>query len=184
MTIKINLRGLEKFIKLVREGLRMGGSGPMDSFLKRIGVRYLAFVRRRFVHHSQGMGDWPPLSPATIARRRGGQRRKKRGGGTTTRGTATKVAILRDTGTLLNALTVGMPGNLLKRIHHGVRVGFGGPGRHPKGKATIRDIAAFHNLGKGVPKRRIIVAPEQELHVQIQRDLNVFFKKAGGQCKI
>jgi len=185
--VTIRLDGLKRFVSLVNNGLQKETSGPMDSFLKRVGIRYLAFVRRRFVRFSRGGGDWKPLSLATIKQRRGKKRRRTRAGArakTTTRGSAIRPAILRDTGTLLNALTVNAPGNLLKRIPYGVRVGFGGPARHPGGKATIRDIAAFHNIGKGVPKRRIIVEPTRELHNNIQRDLRTFFDKAGGICKM
>jgi hypothetical protein len=70
-------------------------------------------------------------------------------------------AILRDTGTLFNALTIGMPGNVMQRIASGVKVGIGGPGSHGEGQPTIGEIACIHDQGKGhVPRRRIIVRPD------------------------
>ena len=72
------------------------------------------------------------------------------------------VSILRDTGTLLNALTFGNPGNIVKGRRGGIDVGFGGPARHGKGQgASIVDIAWFHHSGAGhLPRRRILVDPD------------------------
>jgi hypothetical protein len=74
-------------------------------------------------------------------------------------------SILRDTGTMFLALTpvfANKPGALQEDIPFGVRVGYGGPGMHPQGKATIADIASFHQAGgRGRPKREIIVPPDQ-----------------------
>ena len=72
--------------------------------------------------------------------------------------------ILRDTGTLFGALDVGGRGTLFKDLPNGIRVGFSGTTRHPKGKATLADIAGFHDQGgKGgrPPQRQILVAPDQ-----------------------
>lgn len=66
-----------------------------------------------------------------------------------------------DTGTLVGALAVGGPGSLFDVFREGVRVGFSGSRRHPKGKASIADIAHFHNVGAGdLPKREILVEPD------------------------
>lgn len=74
------------------------------------------------------------------------------------------VSILRDTGLLFNAVNPafsGKPGQLQEDIPFGVRVGFGGPGRHPDGTATIADIASFHQEGgPHLPQRKIVVPPD------------------------
>jgi hypothetical protein len=80
-------------------------------------------------------------------------------------GLALVVSILRNTGTLfaaLNPVFTRKPGALEESIPFGVRVGYGGPAKHPKGKASIADIAGFHNAGAGhLPRRQIIVPPDQ-----------------------
>ena len=74
------------------------------------------------------------------------------------------VAILRDTGTLLQALTIGMPGSYKERIPGGIEVGIGGPSRHDNESAlTIGDIAKVHHEGEGrVPQREILVPPDDQ----------------------
>lgn len=121
--------------------------------LKQWAARYRGFVQRRFNTFSKGGGDWKPLAASTVR-----QRRKGRSKG--------KPAILRDTGAMYAALTptfVGAPGAVERRDALSVTVGFGGPGRHPGGQATVADIASFHDLGRGVPQRKIIVPPSQEV---------------------
>lgn len=153
--VRLNIRGLKRFGREVR---RSFGSGPIDSMYKKWGARYLAFTRRRFVKFSRGGGNWAPLDEKTVK-----QRRKGRGRG--------RPATLRDTGTLLNALTVGAPGNMFRRTSRGIRVGFGGPARHPDGKATIADIARFHDAGAGdLPQRRIIVVPDAPTIARMNAD--------------
>lgn len=74
-----------------------------------------------------------------------------------------KFAILRDTGTLFAALSpvfVNKPGSIEETIPYGINVGYGGNSSHPKGKATVADIANFHQIGAGhLPVRKIIVSP-------------------------
>ncbi len=153
-----NLRKLQRFKRLINQG----SNGPLRPVFKQWGVRYLAWTKRTFIEKSRGGGNWPPLKAATMARRR-------RGGAS--------AAILRDTGTLFRALTPGNPGNLFEFIRGGVRggvrVGFGGAARHPAGKATISDIARFHNSGEGrLPKRQIIYEPNKPLVLRMMNDLS------------
>lgn len=118
------------------------------------GTRYLAETRREFVKNSNGGGEWPSL-----------KRKRKRG-------SLSKAKILRDTGTLFKALSVGSPGNLYLDIKNGKRVGFGGPSNHPSGRASIADIARFHQTGQGsLPIRAILHRPSQKLIVQMLGDL-------------
>jgi len=164
-SVKINLAPLQELTRRL-QAAPIGGA--VDTMLRNWGRRYLGFTRRRFVRYSRGGGDWPPLSPATIAQRRGPKRRRKKrkthGTATTTRGSAGVVAILRDTGTLFNALTIGAPGNLFERVGKGINVGFGGPARHPKGGEAIASIATKHQFGdpaQHLPQREILVEPDQ-----------------------
>lgn len=167
--VRLNVNGLNRFGREVR---RSFGGGPIDAMYKKWGARYLAFVRRRFVKFSRGGGDWAPLDPQTVKRRRKG---KGRGG----------AATLRDTGTLLTALTVGSPGNLFKRTSRGIRVGFGGPSRHPDGKATIADIARFHDAGSGdLPQRSIIVAPDAPTITRMNADAAAAGRALGRKVQV
>ena len=148
--VLLNLRGLKKFTASLSTN-----SPAVVKTLKQWGVRYRGFVQRRFDTFSKGGGNWPPLKPATIARRRKGP-----GQGT--------IAILRDTGTVFRALNpvLGQPGSFeeIGAQPFSVVLGFGGAAVHPNGKATIADIASFHNSGAGnLPRRQIIVMPSPEL---------------------
>lgn len=123
------------------------------------GERYRAYIQDRFDRFSKGGGNWIKLSEATIARRRKG---KKGASGLL-------AAILRNTSIMFNAVSArfrSRPGQLQKDIPFGVVTGFGGSHRHPGGKATIADIASFHqegvNTGKvKIPARPIIVDPDK-----------------------
>lgn len=161
MRMFFDMRGLDEVIKALRRR-----DPIVRSMFTQWGARYLGFIRRRFVRHSRGGGDWKPLAESTKRARRGPKRRlkkgRKKGAKTTTRGSGRKFAILRDTSTLFGALTIGAPGNLFEPIDDGIRVGFGGPSRHSGGKATIRDIAIAHDEGtKTVPARPILVEPDK-----------------------
>ena len=146
------------------------------------GKRYLSETKVRFIKNSRSGGEWPPLKPATIAARRSGKSGRRRN---TTRGMGSirgKVAILRDTGILFKALTVGQPGNLYRLLRKGIRVGFGGPAKHPDGKATIADIAKFHNVGKGKnPKRQILHKPSKQLIAFMRSTLATAIDKVGNR---
>lgn len=130
-------------------------------------ARYRSFVQLRFDKYSKGGGSWPPLKPATIARRR----KPARG---TKKGAARVVSILRDTGLLFNALSprlASAPGALQEDLSDGILVGYGGAHRHSTGgKATIADIASFHQKGGGrLPARPIIVSPDERT-VELMHD--------------
>ncbi|GAG69133.1 unnamed protein product [marine sediment metagenome] len=134
--------------KIKRKIRAVGGyrTPAMRYVYQQWGVRYLAWTKRKFIKNAKGGGDWPALKPATIKARRKGKR-KLRGRGNVSQATKAylSVKILRDTSTLFKALTPGSPGNLFKPIRRGIRVGFGGKAKHSRGgKATISDIASFH----------------------------------------
>lgn len=76
ITVKIKLRRLERFKSQVAADLQNSTQGPVRKALKQWAVRYRSFLQERFDAYSKGGGDWPPLSPATIARRRSGSASK------------------------------------------------------------------------------------------------------------
>ena len=167
MKVTIDIPGLTKFYQAISTN-----SPVLVKTLKQWAFRYRAFVQRRFAQYSHGAGDWPKLSPRTIARRRKGKRN------------TSHVDILRDTGTLFRALQpefLQLPGQLedINGIFQ-VEVGYGGPAKHPNGPATVADIASFHNFGMGHnPRRQIIVNPTPELIVKMQEDAARNLSKVG-----
>ena len=100
-----------------------------------------------------------------------------------------KLAILRDTGLLFGALLPvfkDSPGALQKFESNelAVVVGYGGPARHSagnkSGKATIADIASFHqNGGPHLPARPIIVSPTVDILQAMASDMERALKKLG-----
>jgi hypothetical protein len=156
--VKIDLRGFDKLKRLSDANNQ---TGPVGDMFRKIGTRYLAFVNRRFIQSSRGGGDWTDLAESTKKQRRTGKAKGKVGH-----------AILRNTGTLLNALSVGAAGNIFKRRGKTLEVGIGGPSRHPDSKATIGDIASFHDQGgKNLPQRQIIVQPDARTRTGMERDV-------------
>lgn len=146
MQVVVNLERLTQFSKSVANELAATESGELRKAFKRWALRYKAFVRSRFSTFSRGGGDWPKLHPRTIAA-------KKSSG------------ILIDAGLLFGALdpTFGAgPGFILEDIPNGIRLGIGGPASYPEG-TTIADVAAWHHRGAGnLPKRTIIVPPDNQ----------------------
>lgn len=153
---------LKRFDRIVDQIRGKKQTPEVQAAYKKWGFRYLAWTRRKFIENSSGGGDWKPLK----------NKRK--------RGAKALAKILRDTGTLFKALTVGAPGNLHKLIKNGVSVGFGGPAKHPEGKATIADIARMHQNGEGnLPKRQILHRPDTGLIRQMIEDLRRAIEKLG-----
>lgn len=153
---------LRKFDKFVAQISNKKNSPALKIAHKQWGIRYLAWIKRLFVKNSSGAGAWPPL-----------KRKRKRGNSSSAR-------ILRDTGVLFKALTIGSAGNLFKHLKNGIRVGFGGPSRHPRSKATIADIAKMHNNGEGnLPKRKILYWPDNKFIKQMLNDLKRTIKNIG-----
>jgi hypothetical protein len=178
-TVKLDITPLLRF---EREWLKQHGTatfqGEIGKMWQQIGAVYLSFTRKRFIKFSKGGGSWPPLKRQRSKDRKAAKRAWKRGK------IPRMAAILRDTGTLLNALTIGQPGNKFNRVSYGIQVGFGGPSRHGKGKATIRDIAVFHNEGRGhLPKREILVEPEQQTTNRIISIMRAAINGLGKECE-
>lgn len=191
--VTIDLSGFAELRKAVEGGLSIGGKGPVADWIgKQVPARYAGFVRKRFDRNSKGGGDWKPLAESTILARRSGKgtrgteytrlsrklRRevKARKDVTGTLGKLKKltspvgVSILRNTGTLFNALEIGNAGNRVERIPSGVVYGFQSADHPDEGAATISQIATWHNTGDGVPKRTILVVPDEQTIQGIQSD--------------
>lgn len=173
----------QQFRHLISSGLAAGLNGNLAPTFRKWGARYRSFTRRRFRNYSRGGGDWPPLAESTLRARRAGKRGTRTKGGrlgkkgaSNVSAGAIKISILVDKlGMLDRALEPnfsGQAGALQIGIAYGVRVGYGGHARHPTGKATIADIARFHNNGSGRnPRRQIIVEPDQRTVDGMRRDL-------------
>lgn len=156
-TVNLNLEPLRRFAAAVRADLRRTGNGPVRRAIRQWAARYRGFAQNRFDSYSKGGGDWAPLAESTKKRRRKARKGRKRG--------ATRsFSILRDNNLLFEALETPWtrkPGALQQDIQFGVRVGYGGPSKYPGGKATIADIAMFHDTGAGnLPERKIIELPD------------------------
>lgn len=181
-TVNVDLSGLNQFRDSVERQLK-GEAGPISNCLKLWAVRYRSYAQLRFDTFSKGGGNWRALAASTIkARRSGKTKRKGFSSLADKRGklvSATKqVAILKDTGLLFAALQpvfIGTPGALEETIEFGIRVGYGGPMRHGSGgRATIADIASFHQNGAmpRMPAREIIVAPPASLLETMAKDMD------------
>ena len=169
VTVDVDLAPLKRFKSTLDRDLRGNGSGPIRAALRQWGARFRSFVQEHFVKMSRG--GWKKL------------KRPRR------RGKADSAAVLRDTGTLFNALTPvfsSKPGALQKDIPFGVRVGYGGPAKHPKGGASVFDIARFHQTGAGpLEKREIIVGPDEptvtQMAADMQRGIDRMLSQTGNQ---
>jgi hypothetical protein len=157
-------------------------------FMRWVG-RYREFSLARYRDQSNGGGEWPELSAATLharamrlsrnTRNKAGGREVKRGkqkwmtGGRWTMKAhvqydagVTDAKILIDRGVLIHALDISAPGNVTRREGPSVCFGFGGPAQHPAGHATIAAIAAAHQTGGRhgkvtLPHRCILVPPPE-----------------------
>jgi len=170
--IKFNIKPLEKFRKDFSRQMKSNSlHTTLGSMWKLIGIVYLTFTRKRFSNYSRGGGNWPPLSPLTLARRRKGKR-------------GNKASILYDTGILFGALSIGTRGNFFKKIPYGVQVGFSKTTKHKGNSTTIRDIAIIHDLGKGkMPKREILVEPDGSTTKRMHNIIRKKMQQFGKECE-
>jgi len=182
--IKLNLEPLQRFLTaLIRFAGAVGFDAETDRLYRQWAVRYRSWALERFDTFTKGGGDWAPLAPATLARKRGiakrtnpgGTVRRNSGGGFSRVASGGAVAILVDKGTMKAALSpafTNRPGQLQEMIPGGVRVGYGGSGRSGDSTLTVAQIAEVHHFGKGrVPRREIIVEPDEKVKVQMALDV-------------
>jgi hypothetical protein len=170
--VKVDISGLKKFQRIINAGLKQK-TGPIRDAIKQWVRRYLGFIRKRYdrLSKSGGGGEWKPLKPETIAKRRKGRGKKR------------TASILRDTGTLFTAINPAITtprGALREQVKFGARVGYEQGATHPNSrKATIADIAYYHQKGKGHnPRRRILVDADDKTKRQMVRDMARAVKRA------
>lgn len=172
--VRVNIRSLKQSVEGFRSLARVPSHPAFEAMFTQWGTRYSGFSRRRYVQNAAGGGDWAPLALSTIkARTKGkGTGRTRRGGGRTSARTSLArdtrrgslvaspraVQILRDTGALLNTLTIGAPGNALTRSPGAVTFSVGTSGE-------LKTIARAHQDGNPrtrMPARRILVQPDAQ----------------------
>lgn len=201
-TVKVQFSGLVKFADMVETGLNgTGDQNPVRVAFRQWAVRYRVFIQRRFDQYSRGGGDWAPLKEATVRARKKGKAgqaakyrklknvkatsrapSKSKGKKTSPEAKARRVGalILRNTGLLFAALnpTLNLTGGVEDQVPLGIVVGYGGPARHGDGRATIADIASYHNNGgPKLPQRIIIVEPDAETNKKMAGDMERALQK-------
>lgn len=117
------------------------GTGPVRETLESFEKLYRSFALRRFDKFSRGGGDWPKNSAGT--------RKGKRSS-----------AILVDTRIMRLGLGFGI--RSIKTTKNSVTFAFVNPSAHPGAGISIAELASIHDKGQGVPKRKILVRPDQE----------------------
>jgi hypothetical protein len=165
-TVVVDLGPLRAYRSQLEADLRRRANGPVRRAFKQWAARYRSFLRERFSLYSRGGGDWKPLAESTIKRRRKGRGTKRFAAGTT--------AILIDKSIMFAALDPvfkNKPGQLQEDIDFGIRVGFGGTGKHDVDSFTVGDLASWHDAGDGVPQRKIIVAPDDRTQDGMRSDM-------------
>lgn len=191
--VSVQLGGLETLSAAMARGEL---SGP--EFAKmRIdwAARYSAFVKRRFDENSLGAGEWPALALSTVRARQGPDKRRKGKGGGSRDGVGARsslarnrkghlvdagtraISILRDSGNLRRALSIGDKGNRVNNLPMGVEYGFLAVphvGKKAKGFGpTYAQIASWHNSGTPrMPKRLILAKPNEQTTRGMAADLS------------
>jgi hypothetical protein len=169
VTVTINKKKLKAL-----EGLTSQRSPEMVAFKKGAAKDYRAFLFDRFNRFSRGGGNWKKTQRWKRNKPRRGGQFKVAGGGKRFH------LILRDTNTLMNALTPEFsrkPGQYQKLSGNSIIIGIKG-GKHPKFKGSVGKLAAIHNYGKGrMPKRQIFVMASQELQQQWAAQLKALPKR-------
>lgn len=163
--ISVDVRPLKRFQQSLDPQ-----SPVMDRLFRRIAAVYSAFTRRRFVAYSRGGGGWPYLAPSTIKRRRRG---KGKGA----------PAILRDTGLLFMALTIGDVNNYTKRTRAGIVYGFGDA---KKGRPVVlREIVHRNKNGEELvferKGRRIVGMKMGGAKAKSFRQIASYHQEGGGR---
>lgn len=163
--VNINLSLLKVWGKEVTSHLSSSSETELSPVFRKWAMRYRSFAQLHFDSASKGGGSWPALAPSTIAGRR-----------------KQSDTILRDTGTLFASLTPvwnAPPGTTNKLIEGGVQIAFGGNSQHPSGLATVAEIASYHHFGGGrLPKREILIAPDNDVLTDCASYLEEWLKRA------
>lgn len=181
MKVTIRITGIDEFLQRSTAQVRGGAHGPIhDAFLV-WGEIYRSYTMERYSTLSRGGsmdGDsWAPLQESTIRKRRKGK------------GQGLLAAILIDKGILFAATTPRFSqgsGAIQQMIDGGIRVGYGGPERHPDTDLTIAGLASIHQGGvkaNNLPARPIIADPPsrvlQEMANVIEQAVVQEWRRAG-----
>jgi len=172
--VTVDLSGLENLKRIIRSGNRFIREGYTQW-----AAIYRADQRLRYVKYSRGGGDWAPLSPATLARRKKGKRKNLK--------LTQAPKILVDKAIMLSALETRFSkkkGQFEKELpdHSGIEVGYGGPGRYPKGGPTVADVASFHQKGgPNLPQRKVIDKPSAKAESRMAEVMTVKLAQAAGE---
>ncbi len=147
LTVSVDVRRIG--VRGLAEAMRKStASGPLRNGLRQAGAIYLGAMRQRYVRAARGDGTWQPLAASTIA-----GRRKGKGSGSP--------EILRDTGLLLNSLTLGGRGSIAKDEPSRILVGTAIPyGKHHQRPTT-----------PGRPPKRAFLVPPDERTRLAMRDV-------------
>ena len=160
--VTLNLKPLRRFDRTIRGGYASpGGRGPVRKVMKQWAQIYRGAMQERYSDLSRGGSDrgvkWKKLKKSTLARRRNKDK--------------SSVAILIDLRIMWHGLDFKFApskGAFEKGIPFGITVGFGGPAKHPKAKATIADIAHAHHAGLGnLPERPLVVIPTRSVMAKL-----------------
>ena len=126
---------------------------------------FVAFLRKRYAKLSRGGGEWPPLKPATIARRRN-----------------KSDAILRDTGLMFAQFSPELQKftNLRGKKPFSAVLRFGSTAYYPDG-ASVAEIMSYQHHGSGhLPVRRLVVPPDAATKRQMAEVVKREIKKYVG----
>lgn len=183
LDVKVETDKSEAALERFRLGLAGVLPPPLRAAFARMGVVYMAFVRRRFLSASRGDGSWQPLANSTklhrLRKTKAGeakfQRVKKRIAKSESGVRATNVRalgtlelsgssfeILRDTNILFGSLSVGAPGNVQEFVDHGLKMG------------TNVYYGRFHQDPTVVghpPQRQIIVYPDPPTELRMREEV-------------
>lgn len=128
----------------------------LNAILQEWAQLYRAEMLERFETLTRGGGEWPYLKFV---------RPKNRMAGTTN---PREQNILWDEGFLVGSLQpefqiANSNGGREEIRGNCVTIGFSKTVKHRKGQLTVQDIADRHQAGRGVPQRRILISPSNEL---------------------
>jgi hypothetical protein len=99
------------------------------------------------------------------------------------------VSILRDTGTLFRALSVGNPANVMRKRGATFEYGIGGPEMHPDSKLSVGRIAAYHQAGGTIPnrppQRKILVTPptSDQVWSEFDKAAKIFLQRVWNESR-
>jgi hypothetical protein len=170
--INFNFGSLLTFFRLLGQRVAAGTQNTdVRGAVQSAGRAYLDAMRARFAR--EGDGTWPELARRTKIER--GEL-----------GFPPAHPILRRLGYLGGALFPGAAGNVFEVMPNGIVMGYGGDFRHPgyvhpktgqvSGGGNLAMIAYRHQMGLGVPARKILVQPNADTLEQMQQRITAGYR--------